>query len=212
MHAKGKKLRIHMRRYFLIIAFLALLVLAPQYSVAQQSSTVGTELVDSTNKDGIDAFSDTTAVDTGRQTVVAVADADSDDGFSTMESFTWSTEGMPVLVMGLLVMLVGFAIILLPLILLILFVWLLVRRDRKKRVSTAQETVDDRFKELNMNGKKRLCRSDDRLIGGVCAGLAEYFDFDPTLVRVAYALITLFTGFSGIPCYLILWLVMPSKY
>jgi phage shock protein PspC (stress-responsive transcriptional regulator) len=62
-----------------------------------------------------------------------------------------------------------------------------------------------------MNGKKRFRRSNDRVIGGVCAGIAEYFDFDPTIVRVVYALLTFFTGFSGIPCYIILWIIMPSK-
>ena len=63
-----------------------------------------------------------------------------------------------------------------------------------------------------MSENKKLFRSNDRVIGGVCGGLAEYFDFDPTAVRAAYALLTFFTAFSGIPCYLILWLVMPSKY
>lgn len=63
-----------------------------------------------------------------------------------------------------------------------------------------------------MSENKKLFRSNDRVIGGVCGGLAEYFDFDPTAVRVGYALLTFFTAFSGIPCYLILWLVMPSRY
>ena len=49
------------------------------------------------------------------------------------------------------------------------------------------------------------------MFGGVCAGLAEYFDFDVTAVRAAYALLTFFTAFSGIPCYFILWLIMPAK-
>lgn len=46
-----------------------------------------------------------------------------------------------------------------------------------------------------MNNRK-LTRSNDRMIAGVCAGLAEYFGFDTTLVRVAYALLTMFTAFS----------------
>ena len=58
---------------------------------------------------------------------------------------------------------------------------------------------------------QKLYRSDDRLLGGVCAGLAEYFDFDPTLVRVAYVLLTLCTAFSGLLAYIILWIVMPDK-
>jgi phage shock protein PspC (stress-responsive transcriptional regulator) len=58
---------------------------------------------------------------------------------------------------------------------------------------------------------KKLYRSNDRVFGGVCAGLAEYFAFDVTAVRAAYALLTFFTAFSGIPCYVILWLIMPAK-
>lgn len=58
---------------------------------------------------------------------------------------------------------------------------------------------------------KRLMRSNDRVIAGVCGGLAEYFDFDPVLVRIAYAFLTLFTAFSGLIFYFVLWLVMPER-
>ena len=58
---------------------------------------------------------------------------------------------------------------------------------------------------------KRLMRSNDRVLAGVCGGLAEYFDFDPTLVRIGYAFLTLFTVFSGLIFYFVLWLVMPEK-
>ena len=58
---------------------------------------------------------------------------------------------------------------------------------------------------------KRLMRSNDRVFAGVCGGIAEYFDFDPVLVRIAYAFLTLFTVFSGLIFYIVLWLVMPEK-
>ena len=58
---------------------------------------------------------------------------------------------------------------------------------------------------------KKLMRSDDRVLAGVCGGLAEYFDFDPVLVRVAYAFLTLFTAFSGLLLYIVLWIVMPRR-
>ena len=54
-------------------------------------------------------------------------------------------------------------------------------------------------------------RSNDRVIAGVCGGLAEYFDFDPVMVRIAYAFLTIFTAFCGLICYIVLWLVMPEK-
>ena len=59
---------------------------------------------------------------------------------------------------------------------------------------------------------KRLFRSNDRMLGGVCSGLAEYFDLDPTLVRVAYALLTLLTVFSGVIVYIIMWIIIPPRY
>ena len=58
---------------------------------------------------------------------------------------------------------------------------------------------------------KRLMRSNDRVIAGVCGGLAEYFDFDPVMVRIAYAFLTLFTAFCGLIFYIVLWIVMPEK-
>ena len=61
-----------------------------------------------------------------------------------------------------------------------------------------------------MEEKKRLTRSDDKMIGGVCAGLAEYLDIDPTIVRIVWVLMVLFAGF-GILLYVIVWLIMPKQ-
>lgn len=61
-----------------------------------------------------------------------------------------------------------------------------------------------------MEEKKRLTRSDDKMIGGVCAGLAEYLDIDPTIVRIVWVLMVLFAGF-GILLYVILWLIMHKQ-
>jgi phage shock protein C len=56
---------------------------------------------------------------------------------------------------------------------------------------------------------KRLMRScRDKRIAGVCAGLAEYFDLDPTLVRVLWLLAIFFAG-TGFLVYIILWIVLP---
>jgi phage shock protein C len=56
---------------------------------------------------------------------------------------------------------------------------------------------------------KRLMRSSrDKKLGGVCAGLADYFDLDPTLVRILWLLAVLFAG-TGLFAYLILWIVLP---
>ena len=60
--------------------------------------------------------------------------------------------------------------------------------------------------------EKKLYKSQDKMIDGVCAGIAEYFDVDPTLVRVAYAAASIFTtGFPGIILYIVLAIVMPRN-
>ena len=60
---------------------------------------------------------------------------------------------------------------------------------------------------------KRLTRSRrDKVLGGVCGGLANHFGWDPTLVRVGYVLLSVFTAaFPGILVYVILWIVMPLE-
>jgi phage shock protein C len=56
---------------------------------------------------------------------------------------------------------------------------------------------------------KRLTRSiRDKKIAGVCAGVAEYFDIDPTLVRVLWLVALIFGGTGGL-LYIILWIVLP---
>jgi phage shock protein C len=56
---------------------------------------------------------------------------------------------------------------------------------------------------------KRLMRSSrDKKIAGVCAGLADYFDIDPTIVRVVWLLAIIFAG-AGFWVYIILWIVLP---
>ena len=58
---------------------------------------------------------------------------------------------------------------------------------------------------------KKLRRSKNQQLAGVCAGIAEYFNWDATIVRVIYALVTIFSaGFPGIIFYLVLWAVMPK--
>jgi len=63
-----------------------------------------------------------------------------------------------------------------------------------------------------MEEPKRLYRStSDKMIGGVCGGIAEYFTLDPTLVRLGFIGLTFFTVFSAIPAYFIMWIVVPKR-
>lgn len=58
---------------------------------------------------------------------------------------------------------------------------------------------------------KRLERSrDEKIIAGVCGGLAEYFEIDPVIVRVLFVVGTLM-GFAGVLLYIVLWVVMPLE-
>ncbi|MEG1545389.1 MAG: PspC domain-containing protein [Tannerellaceae bacterium] len=61
-----------------------------------------------------------------------------------------------------------------------------------------------------MMEQRKLTRSDNGIIAGVCAGIANYFDLDPTIIRVLYVLMFFFMGF-GLMLYIILWLVIPKK-
>ena len=58
---------------------------------------------------------------------------------------------------------------------------------------------------------KKLYRSEeDKMIGGVCGGLGEYFEIDPTLIRLLFALI--FFGYgAGLMLYIFLWIIMPTE-
>jgi phage shock protein C len=59
---------------------------------------------------------------------------------------------------------------------------------------------------------KRLMRSrKDKMIAGVCGGIADYFNLDPTLVRIIYVLVSIFSiAFPGILVYIILWIIIPE--
>jgi phage shock protein C len=59
--------------------------------------------------------------------------------------------------------------------------------------------------------ERRLRRSDvERIVAGVCGGLAEYLTVDPVLVRLAWVLFTLFGG-SGVLAYLLAWVIVPDS-
>ena len=64
----------------------------------------------------------------------------------------------------------------------------------------------------NTNGSpKRLYKSDTEvMLGGVCGGLAEYFNIDPSVVRLIFAFLGLTAG-SGFMVYLLLWAILPTK-
>ncbi|HEX7815512.1 PspC domain-containing protein [Dyella sp.] len=61
-----------------------------------------------------------------------------------------------------------------------------------------------------MVNEKRLTRSNNKMVAGVCGGLAQYLGWDATIVRILWIVLTLMGG-SGVLIYVILWLVMPRS-
>jgi phage shock protein C len=59
---------------------------------------------------------------------------------------------------------------------------------------------------------KKMYRSSNRILAGVCGGIAEYLDIDPTVIRVVYAVLSIFSvGFPGLLLYLILLVLIPNE-
>lgn len=61
-----------------------------------------------------------------------------------------------------------------------------------------------------MSNKRLYKSSENRMLCVVCGGIAEYFDIDPTLVRLAWAILTCFGG-AGIWAYIIATIIIPKK-
>ncbi len=62
-----------------------------------------------------------------------------------------------------------------------------------------------------MEPTRKLYRSrSDRMLGGVCGGLAQYFNLDATLIRVLFVALTVLGG-SGAVVYLAMWVIVPTE-
>lgn len=107
---------------------------------------------------------------------------------------------------GILIILLGFGVL----------SW---RPKRSKPKATVRKTIEvpsgkERIivesKSTKSGKRKRLVRSRNKKIAGVCGGIAEYFSIDPTLVRIAFVIGTIATQGSFLLAYLILSFVMPK--
>jgi len=61
-----------------------------------------------------------------------------------------------------------------------------------------------------MTSPKRLYRSKEKMVGGVCAGLADYVNIDPTIIRILFVVIA-FAGGASLLAYLIMWIIVPEE-
>ena len=64
---------------------------------------------------------------------------------------------------------------------------------------------------MEENVKKLYLSDTDKKIGGVCGGLGEYFEIDPTFVRVVFILIALLSCGLGVLAYILIWMIIPRK-
>lgn len=63
-----------------------------------------------------------------------------------------------------------------------------------------------------MEPQKRLYRSKEKMIAGVLAGIADYFNMDPTIVRILYVVLSIASiGFPGLLAYIIMWIIIPEE-
>ncbi len=63
-----------------------------------------------------------------------------------------------------------------------------------------------------MPGVKKLYRSKkNKILGGVCGGLGEYFNVDPTIVRLLWIIFTVLSFAAGLIIYLLAWIIIPEK-
>ena len=64
--------------------------------------------------------------------------------------------------------------------------------------------------KTNKNIKKLYRSKKNRVIAGVCGGIGEYFNIDPTIIRLLWILL-IFAGGSGILAYIIAWIIIPEQ-
>ena len=80
-------------------------------------------------------------------------------------------------------------------------------KEHKERINFCCNCGTAMFTPATVDKKLTRSRQDEK-IAGVCAGFAEYFELDPTLVRVVWLMTAFFVG-RGFIAYLIAWIVMP---
>ena len=66
---------------------------------------------------------------------------------------------------------------------------------------------------IDQEKPQRLTRTiQDKMLGGVCGGLAKYFKLDPTLVRLGYVFLSIISAaVPGLLIYIIMWIIVPTE-
>ena len=92
-----------------------------------------------------------------------------------------------------------------PLLLVLVGLWILGTQLRKSAMESDQEAV------RREAGKKLYRDTSERMLAGVCGGLAEFLRIDPSIVRVLWALATLASVGVGVIVYVIMWILVPER-
>jgi phage shock protein C len=82
------------------------------------------------------------------------------------------------------------------------------RREAKRPIAAQTEPKADAA--IGKSGKRRMTKSREKKLAGVCAGIAQYFNIDPTLVRIAFVIGTIVSGGPFLIAYIIMAFVMPN--
>lgn len=87
-----------------------------------------------------------------------------------------------------------------------------VGKKIEKEISGNSKPLDDSSSTSESGEYRRLYRSGkNRILGGVCGGVAEYFKMDPTLIRILWAIIVFFPPGLGILMYILFWIFVPRN-
>ncbi len=118
-------------------------------------------------------------------------------GFPNLDALV----GMLPWLAGILIILLGFGVL----------SWRPKKKKSKVKVRVASRTIEtEEPPQVTEKGKRKLWKSRDKKVAGVAGGIAEYFNIDPTLVRIAFVIGTIVTEGGFLLAYLILSAVMPK--
>jgi phage shock protein C len=80
------------------------------------------------------------------------------------------------------------------------------------RMSCSYESANSLSSHYHFVYMKRLYRSrKERMLGGVCGGLGEHIDVDPSIIRLVWVVVTILSLGTGIIVYLIAWIIIPES-
>jgi phage shock protein C len=111
----------------------------------------------------------------------------------------------------------------LPSILILTGIYFLTRRNEMQTLTPSKDSPvenEQKSQEQNYNSasetdtgvKSRVLRRSitDKKILGICGGIGEYFEVDPTIIRIAYVIFTMLSGGIGVVCYFLMFLIIPE--